>query len=67
MAHAAFHDQGDDISTGMTVAWAWAAAPNHVGPCPKSMDRLARRRSTPDLFLKIEFIARVLKSLLPFN
>ena len=66
-AHAAFHDRGDDISTGMTVAQAWAAAPNHVGPCPESMDGLARCRSTSDLFLKIEFIARVLKSLLPFN
>lgn len=47
-ARAAFHDRGDDVSTGMTTARAWAAAPNRVGPRPESIGGPARRRSTSD-------------------
>lgn len=47
-ARAAFHDRGDDVSTGMTTARAWAAASNRVGPRPESIGGPARRRSTSD-------------------
>ena len=48
VARAAFHDRGDDVSTGMTTARAWAAAPNRVDPRPESIGGPARRRSTSD-------------------
>lgn len=47
-ARAACHDRGDDISTGMPTARAWAAAPIRVGPRPESISGPARGRSTCD-------------------
>ena len=47
-AYAAFHDRGDDVSTGMTTTRAWVAAPNRVGPHPESISGPADRRSTSD-------------------
>ncbi|KAK8670432.1 hypothetical protein V6N13_037050 [Hibiscus sabdariffa] len=35
MARAVFHDRGDDVSTGVSKARAWAATTIRVGPCPE--------------------------------
>ncbi|KAK8590501.1 hypothetical protein V6N13_057394 [Hibiscus sabdariffa] len=32
---AGFHDRGDDVSTGVSKAWAWAATTICVGPRPE--------------------------------
>ncbi|KAK8478373.1 hypothetical protein V6N13_097435 [Hibiscus sabdariffa] len=41
-ARAGFHDRGDDVSTGVSKARAWAATTIHVGPRPsRSADRLS--------------------------
>ncbi|KAK8632026.1 hypothetical protein V6N13_028803 [Hibiscus sabdariffa] len=34
-ARAGFHDRGDDVSTGVSKAWAWAATTIRVGPRPE--------------------------------
>ncbi|KAK8616820.1 hypothetical protein V6N13_116790 [Hibiscus sabdariffa] len=34
-ARAGFHDRGDDVSTGVSKARAWAATTIRVGPCPE--------------------------------
>ncbi|KAK8621613.1 hypothetical protein V6N13_081046 [Hibiscus sabdariffa] len=34
-ARAGFHDRGDDVSTGVSKARAWAATTIHVGPRPE--------------------------------
>ncbi|KAK8621534.1 hypothetical protein V6N13_080967 [Hibiscus sabdariffa] len=34
-ARAGFHDRGDDVSTGILKAWAWAATAIRVGPRPE--------------------------------
>ena len=36
-ARAAHHDRGNDVSTGMTTARAWAAAAIRIGPRPESI------------------------------
>jgi len=46
MAHAAHHDLDNDVSTGMTTAWAWAVAAICIGSHPKSISRLACHHST---------------------
>jgi hypothetical protein len=38
-ARAAHHDRGNDVSTGMTTARAWAAAAIRIGPRPESIGR----------------------------
>ena len=48
MVHTTFHDRGDEVCTGMTIARAWVAAPNRVGPHPELIDGLARCCSTSD-------------------
>ncbi|KAK8666932.1 hypothetical protein V6N13_007084 [Hibiscus sabdariffa] len=41
-ARAGFHDRGDDVSTGVSKARAWAATTIRVGPRPsRSADRLS--------------------------
>ena len=40
-ARAAFHDRGNDVSTGMTTTRAWAAAAIRIGPRPESIGRPA--------------------------
>jgi hypothetical protein len=47
-ARAAHHDSGNDVSTGMTTAWAWAAVAIRIGPRPESIGRPACHRSTSD-------------------
>src|SRR5262249_14387133 len=47
-ARAAFHDRGDDVSTGVSKARAWAAAAIRIGPRPESISGPARGRSTSD-------------------
>ncbi|KAK8547712.1 hypothetical protein V6N13_027325 [Hibiscus sabdariffa] len=34
-ARVGFHDRGDDVSTGVSKAWAWAATTIRVGPRPE--------------------------------
>lgn len=36
-ARAAFHDRGDDVSTGISAARAWAATTIRIGPHPESI------------------------------
>lgn len=40
-ARAAHHDRGDDVSTGISTARAWAAAAIRIGPRPESIGRPA--------------------------
>ncbi|KAI4294857.1 hypothetical protein L6164_037889 [Bauhinia variegata] len=47
-ARAASHDRGDDMSTSISTAQAWAAAAIRVGPRPESIGGPAHRRSTSD-------------------
>lgn len=47
-ARAAHHDRGNDVSTGITTARAWAAAAIRIGPRPESIGRPACHRSTSD-------------------
>ncbi|KAK8501189.1 hypothetical protein V6N13_056712 [Hibiscus sabdariffa] len=47
-ARAGFHDRGDDVSTGVSKARAWAATTIHVGPTPRADRRTGSRRSTSD-------------------
>lgn len=47
-ARAAHHDRGNDVSTGMTTARAWAAVAIRVGPRPESIGGPAHHRSTSD-------------------
>ncbi|GLT54171.1 hypothetical protein SLA2020_273930 [Shorea laevis] len=47
-ARAAHHDRGNDVSTGMTTARAWAAAAIRIGPRPESIGGPACHRSTSD-------------------
>ena len=47
-ARAAFHDRGNDVSTGVSKAWAWAATAIRVGPRPESISGPACGRSTSD-------------------
>ena len=37
MARAAYHNRGDDVSTGISTARAWAAAAIRIGPRPESI------------------------------
>ncbi|KAK8494291.1 hypothetical protein V6N13_041780 [Hibiscus sabdariffa] len=43
-----FHDRGDDVSTGVSKARAWAATTIHVGPRPEPIGGTGSRRSTSD-------------------
>ncbi|KAI4313111.1 hypothetical protein L6164_026119 [Bauhinia variegata] len=45
-ARAASHDRGDDMSTSISTAMAWAATAIRVGPRPESISGPAHRRST---------------------
>ena len=47
-ARAAHHDRGNDVSTGMTTARAWAAAAIRIGPRPESIGGPDCQRSTSD-------------------
>ncbi|KAK8495226.1 hypothetical protein V6N13_128654 [Hibiscus sabdariffa] len=47
-ARAGFHDRGDDVSTGVSKARAWAATTIHVGPRPEPIGGTGSRRSTSD-------------------
>ena len=47
-ARAASHDRGDDVSTGLSKARAWAAAAIRIGPRPEAIGRPACHRSTSD-------------------
>ena len=47
-ARAAGHDRGDDVSTGVSTARAWAAAAIRIGPRPESIGGPAFDRSTSD-------------------
>lgn len=47
-ARAASHNRGDDVSTGMSAARAWAAAAIRVGPRPEPIGGPASHRSTSD-------------------
>ncbi|KAK8529003.1 hypothetical protein V6N13_124725 [Hibiscus sabdariffa] len=47
-ARAGFHDRGDDVSTGVSKARAWAATTIRVGPRPEADRRTGSRRSTSD-------------------
>jgi hypothetical protein len=47
-AHAASHDQGEGVSTGLTTSWALASAPIHTDPHPESIGGPALHRSTSD-------------------
>ncbi|KAK8610786.1 hypothetical protein V6N13_081942 [Hibiscus sabdariffa] len=38
---AGFHDRGNDVSTGVSKARAWAATTIRVGPCPEPVGRPA--------------------------
>ena len=47
-ARAASHDRGDDVSTGVSSARAWAAAAIRIGQRPESIGGPACDRSTSD-------------------
>ena len=47
-ARAAFHDHCDDISTSVSKAWAWVAAPIRIGPRLEPIGGPACDRSTSD-------------------
>ena len=47
-ARAASHDRGDDVSTGLSKARAWAAAAIRIGPRPEPIGGPACDRSTSD-------------------
>ncbi|CAM8912920.1 unnamed protein product [Rhodiola kirilowii] len=47
-ARAAFHDRGDDISTGVSTTRAYATTAIRIGPRPESIGGTGSRRSTSD-------------------
>jgi hypothetical protein len=47
-AHAASHDQGEGVSTGLTTSWALASVPIRTGPRPESIGGPGFTRSTSD-------------------
>jgi hypothetical protein len=47
-AHAASHDQGEGVSTGLTTAWALASVPIRTGPHPESIGGPGISLSTSD-------------------
>ncbi|KAK8631875.1 hypothetical protein V6N13_028652 [Hibiscus sabdariffa] len=64
-AHAGFHDRGDDVSTGVSKARAWAATTIRVGPRPEPIGGPALAVSRP--YLALDGIYHPIRAAFPNN
>ncbi|KAK8610537.1 hypothetical protein V6N13_081693 [Hibiscus sabdariffa] len=62
---AGFHDRGEDVSTGVSKARAWATTTIRIGPRPKTIDGPALAVSRP--YLALDGIYRPIRAAFPNN